>query len=96
VISFTPLPLYPRAKALGALWIGGRVGPSRRGRHGEVKIIDPARTLTPTPIHRLFLKITVASLNEKSALGLSGHQDVFPPVDTLAERGLMENTEAVL
>jgi hypothetical protein len=28
VVSFTPMPLYPRGKSLRTHWIGGRVGPS--------------------------------------------------------------------
>jgi hypothetical protein len=50
VVSFTPLPLYPRGKSpryplyrtLGELQ-------SRSGQRGEEKILDPTMTRSPTP-----------------------------------------------
>jgi hypothetical protein len=46
VISFTPLPLYPRY--LLDRWLSGPQ--SRTGRGGEDKILDPTGTLTPIPL----------------------------------------------
>jgi hypothetical protein len=48
VVSFTPLPLYPRERAPSTYFIGGWVDPrARSGRYGEVKIFYPTGTRTP-------------------------------------------------
>jgi hypothetical protein len=49
VVSFTPLPLYPRGKRL-RYPLNRRLGKpqSRSGRHGVEKIIDPTGIRTPT------------------------------------------------
>jgi hypothetical protein len=44
VVSFTPLPLYPRERAPATHFIGGWVD-----RYGEVKIFYPTGTRTPAP-----------------------------------------------
>jgi hypothetical protein len=44
VVSFTPLPLYPRGKRLRYPLVRRLGGPqSRSGRHGEVQILAPPR-----------------------------------------------------
>jgi hypothetical protein len=49
VVSFTPLPLYPRGKNPRYLLDRRLGGPqSRSGRHGEEKILDRIGTRTPT------------------------------------------------
>jgi hypothetical protein len=40
----------PEERAPGSHSTGGWVGPSRSGRLGEVKILDPTGTRTPTPL----------------------------------------------
>jgi hypothetical protein len=50
VVSFTPLPLYPRGKSpLYTLDMRLRGPHSRSGRRGEEKILDPTGTRTPIP-----------------------------------------------
>jgi hypothetical protein len=50
VVNFTPWPLYPREKSPRYPLDRRLGGPqSRSGRFGEVKIIDPTGTRTPTP-----------------------------------------------
>jgi hypothetical protein len=50
VVSFTPLPLYPRGKSPQYPLDGRPAGPqSRSGRRGEDKILDPIGTRSPTP-----------------------------------------------
>jgi hypothetical protein len=50
VISFTPLPLYPRGKSPRYPLDRRLGGPqSRSGRRGEEKILDPPGTRAPTP-----------------------------------------------
>jgi hypothetical protein len=50
VVSFTPLPLYPRGKSPRYPLDRRLDGPqSRSGRRGEEKILDPTGTRTPTP-----------------------------------------------
>jgi hypothetical protein len=50
VVSFTPQPLYPRRKRRRHPLDRRLGGPkSRSGRRGEVKILDPTGTRTPTP-----------------------------------------------
>jgi hypothetical protein len=45
VVSFTPLPLYPRGKSPIYPLARRPGGPqSRSGRHGKRKILDPARS----------------------------------------------------
>jgi hypothetical protein len=49
VVSFTPRPLYPRKKSPRyPLYRRLGVPQSRSGQHGEVKILDPTGTRTPT------------------------------------------------
>jgi hypothetical protein len=49
VVSFTPLKLYPRGKSSRYPLDRRLGGPlSQSGRYGEVKILDPTRTRTPT------------------------------------------------
>jgi hypothetical protein len=50
VVSFTPRPLYPRGKSPPYPLESRLNGPqSRSRRHGEMKILDPTGTRTPTP-----------------------------------------------
>jgi hypothetical protein len=50
VFSFTPLQLYPRGKSHRYSLYRRFGGPQNRsGRYGEVKILDPTWTQTPTP-----------------------------------------------
>jgi hypothetical protein len=53
VVSFTPLPRYPRGKS-PRFPLDGRLGgpQSRSGRCWEEKILDPTGTRTPDPLSR--------------------------------------------
>jgi hypothetical protein len=51
VVSFTPRPLYPPGRSPRYLLYRRLGGPqSRSGQHGEVKILDPTGTRTPTSV----------------------------------------------
>jgi hypothetical protein len=63
VVSFTPRPLYPRGKIL-RYSLDRRLGglQSRSGRHGEIKILAPTGTRTPTPWSGLLLTIIIVRM----------------------------------
>jgi hypothetical protein len=48
VVSFTLLSLYPQDIAPSNHWLGGWVSPRGGLGYGEVKILDPTETRTPT------------------------------------------------
>jgi hypothetical protein len=51
LVSFTPLPLYPRGKNPWYSLDRRLGGPqSRPGSYGEVKILGPTGTRNPTPL----------------------------------------------
>jgi hypothetical protein len=89
VVSFTPrslylqrkCPRYPLDRRLG--------GPqSRSGRHGEVKILAPTGTQTPTPLSSSPLPdaipTTLSRLSRSSLL--SAIIEVYPRVDSYVSR----------
>jgi hypothetical protein len=50
VVSYTPLPLYPRGKNPGTHWIGGWMDP-RAGLEDVEKILDPTGSKIKTLIN---------------------------------------------
>jgi hypothetical protein len=63
VVSFTPLPLYPFGKSPLYALDKRLVGPqSRSGRYGEVKILDPTGTRTPTGRSSILQVVTIPTM----------------------------------